>query len=221
MKKPCPAYEKELNNTYRSQYLKRIDEENKELYQYLSDNSGAKIDSILDLEYLYNTLDIEHDHNFKLPAWTKSVFPHKMKDLATLSLAVFTYTDTMKRLKGGPIVADIVHNMAKKVVRTLNPNRKIFLYSGHDITLVSVLRALGFEERFKPDPGASLIVELHRPNDGGEHLVEILYLNNTETSDPVVLKMSNCKDPCTLKEFLDITRPVIPDNWDKECKDVE
>lgn len=59
MKKPCPAYEKQLNNTYKNPYLTRIDEENQDLYKYLSDNSGKQIKNILDLEFLYNTLEIE------------------------------------------------------------------------------------------------------------------------------------------------------------------
>lgn len=144
-----------------------------------------------------------------------------MKDLAALSLAVFTYTSSMKRFKGGPIVGDVVHHMAKKVLHNLNPDRKMFLYSGHDLTIVSVLRALGFEERIKPDIGASVIIELHRPFDGSEHFVEILYKNNTDSSDPYRLRIENCEDPCSLKTFLEITRPVIPENWEKECKDVD
>lgn len=221
VKKPCPAYEKQLNNTYKNAHLTRIDEENKELYQYLTDHSGKKIKNVLDLEFLYNTLEIEYNNHLKLPDWTKSVFPHKMKDLAALSLAVFTYTDSMKKFKGGPIVADIVHHMAQKVLHTLNPDRKMFLYSGHDITIVSVLRALGFEERIKPDPGASVIVELHRPFDGSEHFVEVLYKNNSDSSEPFRLRMPNCEDPCSLKSFLEIARPLFFENWEKKCQEVD
>lgn len=109
----------------------------------------------------------------KLPDWTKTVFPDKMKDLAAESLAVFTYTELMKRLKGGPIVADVVQHMAQKLLHKLKPDRKLFMYSGHDLTIVSVLRALGVQELIKPDNGAALLFELHRPNDGSDHLVEV------------------------------------------------
>ena len=40
-------------------------------------------------------------------------------------------------------------------------SRKLYLYSAHDLTLVNVLRAMGFtNELFKPDYGAALIFEL-------------------------------------------------------------
>lgn len=47
---------------------------------------------------------------------------------------------------------------------------KLYLYSAHDITLVNVLRAMGFtEELFKPDYGAALIFELLLSEDILEH----------------------------------------------------
>lgn len=47
----------------------------------------------------------------------------------------------------------------------LDNKRKLFLYSGHDITIVHVLRTLGVEGFLKPYFAASLIFELHK-NDG-------------------------------------------------------
>lgn len=49
-------------------------------------------------------------------------------------------------------------------------NMKLYLYSAHDITLVNVLRAMGFtEELFKPDYGAALIFELILSEDRVDH----------------------------------------------------
>lgn len=59
MKKPCSVYEKELNKTYFSPHLERINSEHAELYSYLTQHSGKKIDSVLGVEMLYNTLEIE------------------------------------------------------------------------------------------------------------------------------------------------------------------
>lgn len=46
-----------------------------------------------------------------------------------------------------------------------NKGRKLFLYSAHDTTILSFLRALNFENPVYPAFGASVIVELHRIND--------------------------------------------------------
>ncbi|KAL0276395.1 UNVERIFIED_CONTAM: hypothetical protein PYX00_003983 [Menopon gallinae] len=172
MRKPCPAYNTEFNKTYSSSYVKKIDSDNSDLYKYLTEKSGAQINSILSLESLYNTLEIEERNNLKLPEWTKSVYPEKMKDIAALSLALFTFTDKQKRLKGGPLVGDIAQHISQKVLNTLKPNRQLFLYSGHDLNLVSTFRVLGFPELRKPENGAALIFELHK-GDSGEHYVQV------------------------------------------------
>lgn len=63
----------------------------------------------------------------------------------------------------GPIVTEILDYMIKKVSNKLVPNRSIFLYSGHDVTLVNVMRALNIIEQtaIKPQYGATLALELH------------------------------------------------------------
>lgn len=40
--------------------------------------------------------------------------------------------------------------------------RRVYLYSVHDITIVNLLRTMGFRnEYFKPEYGATLIFEMH------------------------------------------------------------
>lgn len=40
--------------------------------------------------------------------------------------------------------------------------RKLYLYSGHDISLVNVIRTLGIEDLLKPGFGASLTFEMYK-----------------------------------------------------------
>lgn len=53
--------------------------------------------------------------------------------------------------------------MVKKRNQLLEPNRNIFIYSGHDITLVSLMRALNIIDQTanKPDYAATLVFEMH------------------------------------------------------------
>nr|CAD7201931.1 unnamed protein product [Timema douglasi] len=81
----------------------KVNLDNAELYSYLTEKTGKDIDSILEVEYLYNTLEIEERNGLPLPEWTKTVYPGKMKYLASLSLALFTHNDIMRRLNGGPV----------------------------------------------------------------------------------------------------------------------
>lgn len=68
---------------------------------------------------------------------------------------------------------EVQSHMADKALRVLRPDRKLFLYSGHDLTLVSVLRTLGAPGLLKPDPAAALFIELHRALDGSQHFIEV------------------------------------------------
>nr|CAD7202037.1 unnamed protein product [Timema douglasi] len=83
--------------------IAQVNLDNAELYSYLTEKTGKDIDSILEVEYLYNTLEIEERNGLPLPEWTKTVYPGKMKYLASLSLALFSHNDIMRRLNGGPV----------------------------------------------------------------------------------------------------------------------
>lgn len=47
---------------------------------------------------------LQADNNYKLPDWTHLLFPDKMKNIAALVLASFTYTPLLKRLWGGEFI---------------------------------------------------------------------------------------------------------------------
>lgn len=87
----------------------------------------------------------------------------RMLPLAERSLALFTETPFMKKVKGGALLTEILDHMTSKRSRTLTPNRSIFIYSGHDVTLVNLMRALGIIDQtaMKPDFGSALVLELH------------------------------------------------------------
>ncbi|GJQ66093.1 hypothetical protein Trydic_g5771 [Trypoxylus dichotomus] len=214
LKRICPKYSEALQEARRN-YLKQIDEDNKELYNYLSQHTGDTIQSILAVEFLYNTLEIEYLNNLTLPEWTKMVFPNKMKNLAALSLAMFTKTDFMKRMHGGALVKEIIDNIKRKRAGILKPNRKIFLYSGHDLTVVSLMRILGFGELLKPEFGAAIFIEHHKEEDGDK--IKILYKTNPYA--PPELKIpSYCDKICTLDIFSAEMKKYLPEDWDKECE---
>lgn len=60
----------------------------------------------------------------------------------------------------GPLIKDMISNMMAVSGKT--STRKLSLYAAHDITIVNVRRALGFDDvTFKPKLGAALILELH------------------------------------------------------------
>ena len=58
-----------------SNFMKNIYKENRELFEYISKNSGENITDIVHLDYVFDTLLIESIYGMELPDWTKKVYP--------------------------------------------------------------------------------------------------------------------------------------------------
>lgn len=58
-KKLCPRYNYELKKLLNSPTFQKIDRQNAQLYEYLSKNVGKRINSLQELEFIYNILWIE------------------------------------------------------------------------------------------------------------------------------------------------------------------
>lgn len=55
----------------------------------------------------------------------------------------------------------IVHHISDKVNGTLEPDRKMFYHSGHDMTLLGLQKVLGINDTGIVNPASSLLLELH------------------------------------------------------------
>lgn len=159
---------------------------------------SQNISNTASAEELFNILLIEQDNKLALPEWTKSVFPEKLLPLAERNLALLTETPYMKQVKAGPLLTEIVKQMTKKrggelldigsaataaVADLLSikygdktADRSIAIFSGHDVTLVNLMRALNVIDQTsrKPDYSASLGIELHQGfNDQDDYEVKV------------------------------------------------
>jgi len=218
----CPRFEKLHKGVLEtSEFSKKIYKENHKLFEYISTHAGENITDIVKLDYVYDTLLIENIYSLKLPEWTKKVFPAgKFKDLRDLSFTVDTFDDEMKRLKGGPFVNELVEHFDAFVDGTLMPsNRKLFMYSGHDTTVASVLNSMGVFNKIAPPYRSLLLVELLEQQDVGL-VVKLSYKNET-TSNPYLLTLPGCQQLCPLKKFKELTSELRPQNIKKECGIVE
>lgn len=211
-KQKCKKFDDLYVQLFSTPKYKKILEDNSDLFKYLTEQTGMEIDTMRKVEELYNTLEIEQLQNLNLPTWTEKVFPSSMKPIAELSLASFTDTDFMKRMKGGPFVKKVLEEMKKKSVNENIP--KLNIYSGHDITLVNILRTLGFSDKLKPNFAAYLIFELHlTPNPE----IKIFY-NDCGWCKEEELKLRNDEISCSIEEFEQQLKPLIPEDWQKECE---
>ena len=155
----CPKYEKLLKNIENLPELQKVKAENEWVFKYLTENTGSNVTSLWDIDYLTDCLYIESVYNKTLPEWTKKVFPDHMKPMQDLSFLLSTYTEEMKRLRGGPIIQSILDHFHNFIAK--NHERKMLMYSGHDTTLSALLNSLGM---FDPPIGKADLFELSSKN---------------------------------------------------------
>uniref|UniRef100_A0A182PV94 Acid phosphatase n=1 Tax=Anopheles epiroticus TaxID=199890 RepID=A0A182PV94_9DIPT len=205
-KQPCPRYDqsKQRLAAYPPKDVRELYEKNAALFRTLSQGTGQNISTLLDVELLYNTLEIEKSAGLELPDWTEGIFPQKMLPIAERSLALITELPLMKKIKGGAIVGELLDNAIRRRSGILIPERNIFIYSGHDVTLVNFMRALNIIDQTtgKPDFSAAIVFELHHSitfDDDFE--VKIVYFYNSEDKYPKEIEIPNCESPCSLTKF--------------------
>ncbi|KAK0089282.1 hypothetical protein PV326_004534 [Microctonus aethiopoides] len=187
----CPKLDDAQKEAYMNE-SKRSDKQLASYYKQLSFYTGKKIKTITDVEFLYNTLEIEDNNNLQLPEWTRQFYNETMREIAAKSLAIFTSNKLQRRLRGA-----------------------------HDVTIVNVLRAMGFTNQLlKPEYGAALIFELVVAKDTKQNPeldVKVKYLNNTQIDTPITLEIPGCKNPCKLLDLLTTWNDILPTNWEAEC----
>ncbi|XP_025830640.1 venom acid phosphatase Acph-1-like [Agrilus planipennis] len=208
MKQPCKKY-KEAFNEISAVRLNESIKKYPDIYRYLTEHTGSEIKTIGDIEFLYSTLEIEDLNNLTLPNWTKRYYPEPMKTLTAESLALYSYTPLLKRLSGGVFLKNVTDNMLQKVEN--NTTNKLILFSGHDLTVVNVMRSLGLDELLKPEFAATIIFELHK-----EREVKVLYKKNVN-DDFNEMSIPGCQSSCELSNLVKVLDPVLPKNWNEEC----
>lgn len=103
VKAPCPRLDEALKQAYLNEAT-RSGAKMAKYYKELTEYTGQNINTITDVEFLYNTLEIEEQHGLQLPQWTEKFYNNEMREIAARSLAIFTNSTIQKRLLGGTIV---------------------------------------------------------------------------------------------------------------------
>ncbi|KAM3862485.1 lysophosphatidic acid phosphatase type 6 [Diretmus argenteus] len=81
----------------------------------------------------------------------------------------------------GPLLHTLVGNIEEKLQGTSSePNRKLFLYSAHDTTLMPCLMALGIFDMRWPPYAADLTLELHQHQQTKEAFVKVSYIGQDQ-----------------------------------------
>ncbi|XP_033468213.1 lysophosphatidic acid phosphatase type 6-like [Epinephelus lanceolatus] len=96
----------------------------------------------------------------------------------------------------GRLLHTLLTNIDEKVQGTsLEPNRKLFLYSAHNTTLIPCLMALGVFDMRWPPYAADMTLELHQQQQTNKSFVKVSYVGED-------LLIPGCSGVyCPLEEF--------------------
>ncbi|RZF40050.1 hypothetical protein LSTR_LSTR002453 [Laodelphax striatellus] len=212
-KAKCPKFNREFSRVER-EIDSNHTESLRDLYTYLTSHSGTNISTINGVRKLYSTLRCEEVNGYTLPLWAEKVYPDKMRNIVELSIASNTWTDLLKRLRGGPLLKEILGNLKSK--SSGESQKKMHFYSIHDTGIVSLYRSLGFEKMILPDYGATFIFELHFIDQ--QYFVKMFSLAETYSAKLEELIFPYCGTTCPLEKLLKFTESVVPQNWNQECQ---
>lgn len=214
---PCPRYYEALEEVFETDEVKKVLEENANLFAELTAHTGFPVKTPDDVQSLYSTLRAETEYGLQLPKWTKEYFPDKLTNLTDLSYIYNIYTDELKQLKAGPFIQKLVTEFENKRDGKLKPkDLKISLYTGHDSSVVNILSALNVWKQQFPTYGIMALFELVRDKKSDQLGVQ-LYLRNSATSGALPLTIPGCEHFCPLDKFIEFGKKVIPADRAAAC----
>ncbi|CAG5865685.1 unnamed protein product [Menidia menidia] len=81
----------------------------------------------------------------------------------------------------GPLLQTLINNIEEKLQGVSSePNRKLFLYSAHDTTLIPCLMTLGIFDMKWPPYAADITLELHQNRQTREAFVKVSYIGKDQ-----------------------------------------
>ncbi|XP_054731873.1 venom acid phosphatase Acph-1-like isoform X2 [Anastrepha obliqua] len=216
---PCPRYFEALGEVLELPNVRAEIEPYLSMFSELTALTGLNITQPEDVQSLYLTLLAEQEFGLQLPQWTKTYFPQQMQFLTDQSYIYNVYTPEMQKIKAGPFLKKMFTEMLEKRNGELQPNkRKLFIYTGHDTTVVNILSALKVWKPQLPRYSVMTIFELHKNKNTGEYYVETYFRSNAKA--PLEkLTIPGCDFQCPLDKLIKLSQDVIPTEADKErCK---
>ncbi|XP_063699603.1 venom acid phosphatase Acph-1-like isoform X2 [Culicoides brevitarsis] len=214
----CPRYSEELANVLKSGEILEIIERSQTLFEELHNITGNNFKTPDDIQDLYSTLKAEHEFGLVLPEFIRDYFPHRLQELTDLSYIVNVYNDELKKIKGGPFLKKTLNEWKLRAANNTDV-KKMYLYVGHDATVVNVMSAFNVWAPQFPDYATTGVFELYQNKKTGVWGVQILL--NKNDAGTQLLNIPGCENPCPLDKLETLLANHIPGDMAEECKPLQ
>lgn len=83
-----------------------------------------------------------------LPEWADIALKsnNTLETLAATYLGLFTHTKELQKLQIGSLMKEMLDHFKNKTLSLLQPDRSLWIYAAHDLTIINVLNAFNLFE---------------------------------------------------------------------------
>uniref|UniRef100_A0AAY4B3V7 Lysosomal acid phosphatase n=1 Tax=Denticeps clupeoides TaxID=299321 RepID=A0AAY4B3V7_9TELE len=218
----CPRYQVLMDETRQTELYRNMTETYKDFLEMVRMKTGLENVTVETAWSVYDTLYCQTNHDMTLPDWANENVMEKLSDLNTFTFQIMfgAYKRVEKcRLQGGILLKQILENVTQHAKPESEDRQKIMVYSAHDTTVVALQTALDVFNGLQPPYASCHMFELHQEDDGSFSVA--MFYRNDSTKDPYPLTLPGCSQYCPLQDFMRLTKPVIPEDWQKECQAVD
>ncbi|XP_067647607.1 venom acid phosphatase Acph-1-like isoform X2 [Eurosta solidaginis] len=212
----CPRYFEALEEVLDSPNVKAEIAPYLNMLNELTTLTGMNIVQPEDVQSLYLTLLAEQEFGLQLPQWTKSYFPQRMQFLTEQSYIYNVQTPEIQKIKAGPFLKKMFNEMLDKRNGQLKPSkRKLFIYTGHDSTVVNILSGLKIWKPQLPRYAVMAMFELHKNKITGVYYVEIYFRSHAKAPLEKLI-IPGCDFQCPLDRLIELSADVLPTEADND-----
>ncbi|CAL1677642.1 unnamed protein product [Lasius platythorax] len=210
----CPQFLDEYNRILNLPKIQNKMSQFKDIMSKLTELTGKNIEKPLDLYYLYHTFVSESYLNLTLPKWAYDFFPDgPLFDGIVLAYDIANYTPLIRRLYAGPMIRAMLSNM----IAAKNPNppdTKIYLYSGHESNIATMLHAFNLYKPHVPEYSSAVILELLQQDK--QYYVKFVHYRGIP---PIIdeLQILGCEILCPFDKFVNLIQDLIPSDEEMVC----
>ncbi|KAG5893845.1 hypothetical protein JTB14_002571 [Gonioctena quinquepunctata] len=205
----CANWNPNFDGYLESKDGKSLVDQYESLYQYITEKTGEDYSQLTKVYYLYFGFEILEQFNYTLPDWAPSIYPHPLKDIATMYYRVMVATSKLRQMAAGYLLKKILSDTQVKMDGKI-PEKKMSIWCGHESNIAALLKIMNvWNDDEIASYGSFILMELHYLDQ--KHGFKIFYHNNKE-SEPKLLKIPGCEEFCPLDDFISLVKEDIPEN---------
>ncbi|KAI8427625.1 hypothetical protein MSG28_002110 [Choristoneura fumiferana] len=217
----CPRYSQEKDRILNAFVDEGLLLPYKDLFHKIAQMTSINYSTPQDAYYLSNLFLIQDDIKVANPKWAKHV-KRKLMDAARLEYSMMFYNNLLRKLSGGALLQQIIREAS-------NSSWRVIVRTGTPVTVAALLAACVAPPPRLPDPGAALLFELHeklpppaqkdnRALTYGQRFGFKIYYWDDDSAEPRLMEVPGCSSLCPLDTFKELTKHIVPDDFEKECE---